>query len=152
MKQVSQSSSGKRMWQAGNGQDKEGIYEVLVNLNNSLRERPRESPNQPPVSGSHPRHTLALSLFLLRRLFTVDVKDRRLQNDLNCLTAAFSAHSFKPFELAIDRKLQWVYINNHGGESRPFSRYLEFSSSSKQNVWAGLACFSDPRFEFCQTL
>lgn len=54
MKQVSQSRSGERMWQAGNGQDKEEIYEVLVNLNNSLNERPRESPHRPPVSGSHP--------------------------------------------------------------------------------------------------
>lgn len=72
MKQESQSSGGERMWQAGNGQDKEGIYEVLVNLNNSLHERPRESPNRPPVSGSHPWHTLALSLS--QRLFIVKVK------------------------------------------------------------------------------
>lgn len=65
MKQVSQSSSGERMWQAGNGQDKEGIYEVLVNLNNSLNERPRESPNKPPVSGSHPSSdVLWISLYL----------------------------------------------------------------------------------------
>lgn len=42
MKQVTHSSSVERMWQAGNGQDKEGIYEVLVNLNNSLNEGPQE--------------------------------------------------------------------------------------------------------------
>lgn len=54
MKRGSQSRSGKRMWQAGNGQDKEGIYEVLVNLNNSPHERPQESPNRPPDFGSRP--------------------------------------------------------------------------------------------------
>lgn len=49
MKQVSHSSRVERMWQAGNGQDKEGIYEVLVNLNNSLNEGPQEPPPNPPL-------------------------------------------------------------------------------------------------------
>lgn len=48
VKQVSQFHCDERMWQAGNGQDKEGTYEVLVNLNNSLNGRPQESP-----TGSH---------------------------------------------------------------------------------------------------
>lgn len=49
MKQVSQSSHDETMWQAGNGQDKEGIYEVLVNLNNSpTREDPRRLPQPTP--------------------------------------------------------------------------------------------------------
>lgn len=83
MKQVSQSRSGERMWQAGNGQDKEEIYEVLVNLNNSLNERARESPNQPPVSGSHPSpDVLWISLSLSQRLLTVK-KTRRIQTDLH---------------------------------------------------------------------
>ena len=65
MKQVSPSRSGERMWQAGNGQDKEEIYEVLVNLNNSLHERPRESPSRPSLwLSSQPWRPLDLSLSL----------------------------------------------------------------------------------------
>lgn len=76
MKQVSQSSSGERMWQAGNGQDKEGIYEVLVNLNNSLNERPQESPpNRPHDSGSHPSHDI-LWISLYHRMLPDKIKDK----------------------------------------------------------------------------
>lgn len=113
MKQVSQSSCGKRMWQVGNGQDKEGIYEVLVNLNNSLHERPRESPNQPPVSASHTRHILALSLSITA---TVHSQSQR-QADYRMISTFWQHHlvhiSLNLFNLPLTENFSKSTIINH---------------------------------------